>query len=200
MISPCQRRLQSSAFSLAFCPHASLHTYIMDVIIIPACRHVAPASLLPPSKEAGTAGTQPDYPINLLWEGGRAAKERGGGIRKRAWNREEGKESMAGGGWRMAKKTWEELKQEKNGAGWVNFMKKKKKKDGDKERFDREGRFHADVWHKKNGKWAPGNVVSSSDEKNHTKSHTESRQRLGYQRLFTERSSSHRATCYCGRA
>lgn len=47
----------------------SIHTYsayIMDVIIIPACRHVAPASLLPPSKKAGTAGTQPDYPINLL--------------------------------------------------------------------------------------------------------------------------------------
>lgn len=32
------------------------------------------------------------------------------------------------------------------------FHEEKKKKDGDKERFDREGRFHADVWHKKNGK------------------------------------------------
>lgn len=50
-------------------PHPSIYSYwlcIMDVIIIPVCRHVAPASLLPPSEKAGTAGTQPDYPINLL--------------------------------------------------------------------------------------------------------------------------------------
>lgn len=49
--------------------HPSVYTYfayIMDVVIIPACRHVAYASLLPLSKKAGTTGTQPDYPINLL--------------------------------------------------------------------------------------------------------------------------------------
>lgn len=33
--------------------------------------------------------------------------------------------------------------------------------------------------------------------KTHTKWHTESRQRLGHQRLFTECSSSSCATCYC---
>lgn len=49
--------------------HPSIHwypAYIMDGVIIPACRHVAPASLLPRRKKAGTTGTQPDYPINLL--------------------------------------------------------------------------------------------------------------------------------------
>lgn len=50
-------------------------------------------------------------------EGGRQ-KERGGGIGKRAWNREERKEGGS------EKKEWEELKQEKkkNSAGWVNSV------------------------------------------------------------------------------
>lgn len=48
-------------------PLPRLHPYIVSLygIIIPPCRHSAPASLLPLSG-AGTAGTQPDYPINLL--------------------------------------------------------------------------------------------------------------------------------------
>lgn len=66
--SPCPCRLHSATLSLSLL-HPSIYTYfayIMDVIIIPACRHVAPAFLLPLSKKAGTTGTQPDYPINLL--------------------------------------------------------------------------------------------------------------------------------------
>lgn len=108
--------------------HHSIHTYsayIMDVIIIPACRHVAPASLLPPSKKAGTTGTQPDYPINLLWEQGRVA---GGGGREakgeRGRNRKEsveqrGKERR--GEWKKGMRGIEARKK-KNSAGWVNSV------------------------------------------------------------------------------
>lgn len=128
----------------------------MDVIIIPACRHVAPASLLPPSKKAGTTGTQPDYPINLLWERGRAAGgEVEGGKRREGEDKKEnveqrGKERKSDEGvedgeggvlqGKRPKRNWSR----KNGAGWVNSVFQKK--DRDKDSYEREVRASADMW------------------------------------------------------
>lgn len=131
--------------------HHSIHTYsayIMDVIIIPACRHVAPASLLPPSKKAGTTGTQPDYPINLLWEQGRVA---GGGGREAKGERGRNRKES------MEQRGKERRGSEKKGMRGIEARKKKQcrmskfclwqqKKDGDKDSYERDGRVSADMW------------------------------------------------------
>lgn len=99
------------------CLLLSLHPNLptsRGVIIIPACRHVAPASLLPPSEKGkAPAGTQPDYPINLLRgrgggareesraERGEAKRERGGGSDGEHEIERKGKKERRGsaGGW-----------------------------------------------------------------------------------------------------
>lgn len=139
-----------------------------------------PASLLPLSKNAGTTGTQPDYPINLFWEqggvvGGREAKGGDGG-RKDYGAQRKGKK----GEWKRPLRNRSRRKM--YGAEWVNSVFKKHTATKMAMKWTEELEATCIM---KIGE----HLVWQHEElwgwKTHTKWHTESRQRLGHQRLFT---------------
>lgn len=188
-----ERRHHANSLSLL---HPAIHAYSVCItdIIIPACRHVAPRFSPSLEQECGHSWHPARLPNQSLLRtggsgGGEGGRQKGGmGGRKEYGTQRKGKK----GEWNRPLRNRSRKKM--CGAEWVNSVFKKHTATKMAMKWTEELETTCIMKLSEHLVWQHEELWGW---KTHTKWHTESRQRLGHQRLFTECSSSSCATCYC---